>query len=155
MPVQHTYGNDFTAVMYAVDSTSGKPTAVTSVAGAQSVAIAPPQSGGLLIGKLIAAATTNATLLKAAPGQVFGVELANNAAYPVFFKFFNKATLPVPGTDTPVWTIQIPPGGRAEVNRPAGVEFNLGIGYSVTKLVADNDVTVLVAADAVGSVSYK
>jgi len=125
-----------------------------SWAATMAVIMTPASSGGLLIAKTVAAASTNATLVKAGAGQVFGVELANNAAYAVFFKLFNKATAPTPGTDTPVWTIQVPPGGRVEINRPAGIAFPLGIGYTITKLVADLDTTVLVAGDVVGSVNY-
>lgn len=118
------------------------------------IVMTPASSGGLLIKKVIAAATTNATVVKAAAGQVFGMEFANNAAYPVFVKLFNKVAAPTPGTDTPVWTIQIPAGGRAEINRPAGVAFSLGIGYTITKLVDDTDVTAVALADVVGTINY-
>ncbi len=155
MPTRHSLGDEGTAVLYCADATTGRATAVLSVGGAQSVSMAIATSGGLLNRRLIATADTNAALVKAGATQVYGIEMANNAAYAVFLKLFNKVSAPVPGTDVPVWTIQIPAGGRAEINRPAGVEFPLGLGISATKLVADNDTTALVAADLVGTVSYK
>lgn len=155
MPTTHVFGSEGTAVNYCLDSVTGLPVAVQSTGGAQAVAVVPGTTGGLLTRKVIATADTNAAVVKGSAGQVFGVELANNAAYAVFVKFFNKATLPTVGTDVPVWTIQVPAGGRAEINRPAGVSFAAGIGMCAVKLVADNDVTPLVAADVVGSVHYK
>ncbi len=109
---------------------------------------------GTLGRRVISAANTNETAVKAAPGQVYGIEMANNAAYAVFLKLYNKATAPNLAVDIPVRTIQIPPGGRCEINRPNGMVFSTGIAYAITKLVADNDTTALAAADVVGSIDY-
>lgn len=155
MPTRHTFGNDGSVVPYCVDATTGQPTAITSVGGAVSVAAAPPTSGGLLIKRILATADTNAAIIKASAGQVFGIEIGNTAAYGVFVKLFNKATLPSAAADTPVMIVHVPAGGRAEVNRPAGVEFATGIGVVAVKGSADLDATVLVAGDIVGSVHYK
>jgi hypothetical protein len=118
------------------------------------VVVKPETSGGTSGAKIIAAASTNATSIKASAGQIFGIELANNAAYAVFLKLYNKASAPTVGTDTPVRTIQIPAGGRCEINRPLGFAFSTGIAYAITKLVADADTTVVVADDLVGSIDY-
>lgn len=115
---------------------------------------APLSTGGLLTRRVIATADTNLNVVKASAGQIYGIELVNAAAYPVFVKLYNKATAPNLAADTPVMTIQVPAGGVREINRPAGVTFPLGIAYAATKAVADTDTTALVAADVVGSINY-
>ena len=46
--------------------------------------------------RLDAAASTNATLLRDAPANLYGWYLENNAAYDAFVKFYDKAGVPVP-----------------------------------------------------------
>src|SRR5690242_4134795 len=59
-------------------------------------------SGGSNDFHLISAATTNATNIKASAGQVYGYDIYNNNAAVRFVKFYNKATAPTVGTDTPI-----------------------------------------------------
>ncbi len=115
---------------------------------------APITSGGLLLRKVQAAATTNATLVKAAAGQVYGMEFTNVSATTAFVKLYNSAVIPTAGVGVPVWVVAIPPGGSREINRPAGVAFSAGIGYTITRLVADADVTPTTADDITGSINY-
>ena len=58
---------------------------------------------------LSAAATTNATSVKATPGVVKRVIGTSKAATDRFLKFYDKATAPTVGTDVPIMTILIPP----------------------------------------------
>ena len=111
-------------------------------------------AGSLLAHRLLAAATTNATLVKSAPGQLCGWFFKNNAAYDVFIKFYNSATIPTAGVGTPVLTFPVPAGAAANLSLLNGVGFSLGIGYTITKLVADNDTTVVVANDLVVNLFY-
>lgn len=104
--------------------------------------------------RLLSAATTNATLVKSSAGQVGGWYLLNTAAYTVFLKLYNSATIPTAGAGTPVMTIGIPAGAGANVELTRGIPFSAGIGYTITKLVADNDVTVVVANDLVVNLLY-
>lgn len=104
--------------------------------------------------RLLSAATTNATLVKSSAGQVGGWYLANSAAYAVFLKIYNSATIPTAGAGTPALTIAIPAGGAANVEFNRGIYFGAGIGYTITKLVADNDATVVVANDLVVNLLY-
>lgn len=111
-------------------------------------------SGGLTIAHLVAAATTNPTSLKASAGQVGFASGFNLAAYPVYLKFFNKASVPTPGTDTPIWVEGIPAGARFTIEPPPGVAFATGIAYAITKNIADNDATAVAAEDCVVNIGY-
>src|SRR6516162_4224228 len=68
-------------------------------------------SNGLTSSRVAAAATTNATSLKASAGEMARIDVFNTATYAVFLKFYNKASSPTVGTDTPVWTIPVSAGG--------------------------------------------
>jgi hypothetical protein len=59
----------------------------------------------LSVSRLVAGASTNATLVKAGPGTVNGWSFQNAAAYAVYFKLYNSATIPTAGAGTPVLTI--------------------------------------------------
>ena len=112
-------------------------------------------TGGWTPYRLRAAARTNATLLKASEGKIGGWYLYNNAAYAVFLKFYDTKTVPTAGAGTPVLTLGVPAGGAAncafDVN---GLEFQNGIGFTITKLLADSDTTVLVADDLIVNLAY-
>lgn len=105
---------------------------------------------GYNVTRLLAGASTNATLVKPLSGEVLGWSLGNSAAYAVFFKLYNSATIPTAGAGTPVMTIEVPAGVTVgHFTGPMGAEFSLGIGFTITKLIADADTTVLVANDLV------
>jgi hypothetical protein len=65
----------------------------------------------------------------------------NNAAYPVFVKFFDKATAPNPASDTVVWTVSMQAGMPCEVSPPPGVYFTAGISIAIVKGIADTNNT--------------
>lgn len=111
-------------------------------------------SSGLIASKVEAAASVNATSVKAAAGQVYSIQLTNNAAYAVFVKFYNKASAPTVGTDVPVRKIQINAGASFSQASTQGLPFSTGIAYAITKLLADSDTTVVVAGDVVGTIDY-
>ena len=95
-----------------------------------------------------AAASTNATNVKTTAGTVFGFQARNNAGYDVFLVLYDSAANPpVPGTTTIRKKICIPASSSGDMAFPEGLLFATGIGYAFTKLVADADTTVLVAAD--------
>ncbi len=111
-------------------------------------------TGGLSMNRVVAAATTNATVVKASAGQLYAFQFTNVAAYAVFVKFYNKATAPTVGTDVPVLTVGVPAGGTVATSIAQGVAFSLGIGLAITKLAPDADVTALIAGDAIANVLY-
>jgi hypothetical protein len=118
------------------------------------VTIPHAQASGATSSRVTAAATTNATSLKASAGNLVNIDLFNTAAYDVFLKFYNKASAPTVGTDTPVWTVPIKAGQGYARTFSMGKSFATGMAYAITKLQADSDTTVLVAGDVVGSIDW-
>lgn len=109
------------------------------------------------VARIAALASVNNTLIKTGPTQVYKINIYNNAAYAVFLKLFNKATVPAAGTDTPVLIIGIPATatGASVVVDLDGINFPLGLGYAITKLIADSDTTVVVTNDIQGHIQYQ
>lgn len=104
---------------------------------------------------LISAATTNATSVKATPGQVYSYDIYNGNAAVRFVKLYNKASAPTVGTDTPLRTIGIPPAGRASETFPHGLSFPLGIALATTTIVTDADATAVTLSDLAINLDYK
>lgn len=116
----------------------------------------PGTSPGSTRSRVKAAATsTNSTNLKGSAGVVLGYSLYNNTASAKFFKFYDKATAPTVGTDTPAFTVIIPASGGANVEFSTGVPFSTGIGYGITGAVADTDTTNTAVDDVHGFVLWK
>lgn len=113
---------------------------------------------GFLISRTLAGATTNATLVSALPRTVSGWHLYNAAAYAVFLKLYDSATIPTAGAGTPVITLGIPAASSNVMQfgrgPEAGIAFLNGLGFTMTKLQADNDTTVLVAGDLVANLFF-
>lgn len=101
--------------------------------------------------RLISAASTNATSLKASPGTLYTLYAVNLNAAVRYVKFYNKASSPTVGTDTPVATLPIPAsttGAGFTIDLGPGFDFSTGIAYAVTTGAADAD-TGAVAANEV------
>ncbi len=98
---------------------------------------------------LSAAATTNATSAKASRGYLHKVVGYNASASARYLKFYNKASAPTVGTDTPVMTFYLP-GSSAFALDLDGVYFSTGIAYALTTAGADNDTGALTAGDVLG-----
>jgi len=99
--------------------------------------------------------STNDTLVDGTVSVITNIVLSNSGNDDVYFKLYNKATAPTVGTDTPVLVIMIPAGQTVSV--PAGVtpiRFPLGIGYGVTKGIADNDTTAIDASKVIVTMTY-
>jgi hypothetical protein len=133
---------------------TGALAAGTNAIGDVGLQVRANATGTATIAKVFSAASTNATVVKASAGRIVGYQLANTTAAAKFVKFFNKATAPVPGTDVPVFTAVIPANGISVVSHLIGLGFATGIGYSITNLVADLDVTAVAAADVVGHIAF-
>lgn len=103
----------------------------------------------------VSLATNNAAVIKAAPGTVTGGKIYNNAGYPIFVKLYNKATIPIPGTDTPQQTIGIEAGLSDGISVPGGLTYAAGIGIAIVKNIGDADNTAVAAADCVVDVFYQ
>ncbi|SRR6266851_402547 len=104
-------------------------------------------SGGATPSHTISAASTNATSTKASAGVLWGVDIANVNAAVRFVKFYNKASAPTVGTDTPVKVFEIPANGSYARAFPAGLNFTTGIAWATTTGIANADTGAVGAAD--------
>jgi pantoate kinase len=101
------------------------------------------------------ATSTNATLVQAGSHSGFSIQVFNIGTVVAFLKLYNKATQPIPGTDTPVKNIAIPipitgqGAAGVVINVPSGVQFPLGIGFAITGAVALLDNTNVTAANTI------
>lgn len=119
------------------------------------VGVAAATSGGYSVYHLKAAATTNAQTPKGSAGQLYGWSVFNAAASVKYLKFYNKATNPTVGTDTPLFVIPLEASKTTSFNITAGITFATGIAIAVTGALADNDTTALAANDVVVDLFYK
>ncbi len=123
-----------------------------------STSSATATSNGLLSTKLISAATTNATSVKASAGQVYYVTAFNNSSTIIYLKFYDKASAPTVGSDTPVRTLLIPhnngSGAGFVIPYNTGVPFTSGIAFALTGGIADSDTAAVAANAAVVNISY-
>lgn len=109
----------------------------------------------------IAPNNTTGVLLKGGSGIVWGVELGSIGAAPAYLKLYDKATAPTCGTDTPVKRLIIPAaataanGAAQHIGFPAGVRFQIGIGYCVTTGIADADTGAPAAATFLINIDWR
>ena len=107
-------------------------------------------TGAMTVNKVLAAATTNATLIKATAGRVFGWRLVNTTAALKVVRLYNLTTAPVVGTSVPAYVIFLPPNGSAEWSSDIGIAHATGISYAITNAIADLDATAVAANDVLG-----
>lgn len=137
------------------DIANSIPVSVVNSGGVTVPSIAASASvTGLTASKVLAAASTNATLLKGSAGRLYGYQFANLTAAWKYVRFFNKATAPTPGTDLPLLVVAIPPNGTVDLNISVPITFATGIGYTITGAVADNDATAVAANDVQGTILW-
>lgn len=149
-----TYTNGNVARLQ-LDASGNLKVNCTGCSSASSVNLTGATSGGLTMSHLVTAATNNATSLKASAGQLYGASVYNNAAYPVYLKFSNIASAPTCGTTSVVYEVAAQAGTEREVHTDVGLAFSTGIGYCVTKGIADADNTSVAASDATIDLIYK
>lgn len=114
-------------------------------------------TGGCSPFKLISAASTNGTNIKASAGQVYAIHAINLNAAVRYLKLYNKATTPTVGTDTPVMTLAIPAattGAGFTFSIPVGLAFATGIGIGLTTAAADADTGAVAANEIIVGVAY-
>lgn len=147
----------------SVTAAGSNGTAAQSVQGITG-GVAVPVSGTIAIGlttfgaitplAIVSAASTNATLVKSTTGAVTSLNLSNTSAAFKYFRLFNKASAPVPGTDTPILIIGIPPAGHVSLSVPAAFAFGTGLGYAITGASPLLDATAVALGDVVGTLGY-
>jgi len=108
--------------------------------------------------RLISAASTNATSVKASAGTITTITAVSiNETTVSYLKIYDKATAPTVGTDVPVMTIPVPTniqGAGIVISIPNGVTFSNGIAIAVTGGVADSDTTAVLADEVVINLTY-
>lgn len=159
-----TTGNNSLASIDGKFSSLGQKAMAASapvvISSDQSVLPATPRastSGGATPYKLISAATTNATSLKASAGQVYSIIAIGTTANIRYLKFYNKASAPTVGTDVPVLTIPIPgntQGAGLAIHFTVGTIFSTGIAFAITAGVADADSAAVGASDVIVNLTY-
>lgn len=121
-------------------------------------AVTTSTSFGSIPGKLISAATTNATSIKASGTNLYFLSASNINASPRYIKLFNKASSPTVGTDIPVLTFLIPGNtsgaGTNIAIGAAGLRFTTGLALAITTGVADLDVGAVAANEIVINYGY-
>jgi len=115
-------------------------------------------AGGYTPYKLVSAATTNATSVKASAGTVGYIAVSNVNAAARYLKLYNKASAPTVGTDTPVHTFIIP-GNTAGAGSnimlpPQGIAFSTGIAFALTTEATDAGTTAVAANEIVVNLGY-
>lgn len=105
------------------------------------------------LGKLIAAATTNATAIKTSAGVLGALIATNLSAATKYVKLYNKASAPTVGTDVPVYVFPIPAGGMLQLT-DLKTRFTTGIALAITGGIADTDTTAVAASDVVVNWEY-
>lgn len=113
-------------------------------------AIASGQSTGWTRTRLVCAATNNATNVKASAGNLLRVVILNTAAATRYVKFYDAATAPTVGTDTPVLTLKCAAGEQVEYTWDlVPWTFTTGIGFGIVTGAADTDNTAAAAGDVI------
>lgn len=120
----------------------------------QIVSINPHTAGGLSTYHLVSAATTNATVVKNTPGQVFGWYIYNSNAAARKVVFHNASSTPTAGASV-FFSLVIPPTSGANVEMTNGIAFSTGISITTVTGLADNDTAAVAANDLVINIFYK
>jgi hypothetical protein len=109
--------------------------------------------------RVISAASTNATNVKGSAGTVGFIHAINLNAAVRYLKFYNKATSPTVGTDTPILTLPIPAsttGAGFVIPVPVGgIDFTTGISLALTTGIADADTGAVAANEITVNLGYR
>ena len=102
---------------------------------------------------LVAAGTTNLTLLKKGEGRVHGWYIYNAAAAARKVNLHDGALVPVAGIG--VWIpLVLPAGSAANVFSDKGIPFGAGLGISTVTDLTDAGTTAVTASDLVLTIFY-
>lgn len=112
-------------------------------------------TGAATFASILSPATPAGASIKGSAGRLIGWSLVNTSAGLRSVKIFN-ATAVTMGTTGAAFEIDIPAGGRAELQLPGGIAMSTGIMWAVTgaKGLTDNTTTGLAANDVSGVMLY-
>jgi hypothetical protein len=110
--------------------------------------------------RVVSAATTNGTVIKAGPAELASLSFFNtNAASVRWLKLHNSTTV-TPGTTAVVMTIPIPPAANSSGAAgfhfvwPDGLTFTTGMCISITAAAGDADTTAISANEVYGVIGW-
>jgi hypothetical protein len=89
------------------------------------------------------------------PLTLCGYCLANDSSVSLNAKFYDKATAPVVGTDTPKRTVFIPADTTLQADFVRGKQFVNGLWVAVTVNASGSDNTAPAAGALIGTVDYQ
>lgn len=141
-------------VLVVEDATTRGQRQAVNTSGGASATLVGHTAGGHSIAKILSAASTNATNVKASAGQVYGWALFNTTASNKFFRLHNTAGSPTAGASV-IFTVMIPANGGTNIEFTMGIPFATGIAYTIVGALADNDTTATAVADVQGVLLYK
>ncbi len=110
--------------------------------------------GGVLVARYLSANSTNATNVWNLPSKLYGFDFYNTNAAARWLKFYNKASAPTVGSDTPVMTVGLKPGDHSRLMIDYGVYFSLGLSFCFTTGVADSDTGAVAANEITGHIFW-
>lgn len=108
---------------------------------AQTIIDSAGGGSGIMATKVLSAASTNATSVKAYGGSLYQVIAINTTVTPYYLKFYDKASAPTCNSDTVVQSYPIAASSTVSLPILMGLPFKLGIGLCLTGALADNDNT--------------
>tara|TARA_R100000541_G_scaffold370_7_gene3144 strand:+ start:948 stop:1370 length:423 start_codon:yes stop_codon:yes gene_type:complete len=111
--------------------------------------------GGVEQKMIISAATVNENFIKKSRGSFYGISLCNTAATDAFVRIFDKATIPVSGSDTPIATYCIPADSVNNFFLPIPLGLVNGLGLNITGAATIGDSTAVGSNQIIGSVWFK
>ena len=120
------------------------------------VALNANGSNGTLSTTLTAANTTNATVVKGTPGNVYAIQAFGLTSTVCFLKIYNKATAPT-SSDTPVLVYPIPANTQGAgfcLEIRASIAFTNGISFRICAGIANSDNTAVPASSVVVNFNY-
>lgn len=104
--------------------------------------------------RVLSAASTNASSIKAAAGTLYTLVAVNTASATRYLKLYDKASAPSVGTDTPKHTFALLPSGGIALSIPFGIDFTTGIALAITVGAADSDTAAVGANEVTVNGSY-
>ncbi len=116
--------------------------------------LVPTTAGGCLQKHVVAASGTNAAVVKATGGQLYGVDVFNKSQVPIYVKFYNTASTPTVGTTTVARAFGVQAGVGRHANFTNGIAFGTGIGIAILTDIAETGTTGVAAADCVVDIDY-
>jgi hypothetical protein len=102
---------------------------------------------------LVSAASTNATVVKASAGKLYGWKIYNNNAAMRKVAFHNAATTPTAGASI-LFTLNIPGLGAANVLGENPINFTTGIAFTTVTDNTDAGTTAVAAGDLTINLFY-